>query len=216
MADRGGIVYTALWENDSVLTHLHVKENMDLSELARNLFAKIDCGYDHRKSFSPYQGHTFHYIVEDEVCFLAATVDGFPLRIVFAYLDRAKEEFFNKYAGTSKWKQYKLFLAEEMEFYSNNPDADKIRNLQNKVDDVTSVMRENIEVVLERGDRLEDLEAKSAQLQDNALIFHKSAKKLKCKLCKQNARMTIICIIVAIVVIGVIAGIIALAVVLSS
>jgi Regulated-SNARE-like domain len=87
---------------------------MDLSELARSLFGKIDCGYDHRKSFSSYQGHTFHYIVEDEVCFLAATVEGFPLRIVFAYLDRAKEEFFNKYAGTSKWKQYKMFLSEEM------------------------------------------------------------------------------------------------------
>jgi Synaptobrevin len=77
-------------------------------------------------------------------------------------------------------------------------------------------MRENIEVVLERGDRLEDLEAKSAQLQDNALIFHKSAKKLKCKLCKQNARMTIICVIVAIVAIGVIAGIIALVVALTT
>ena len=41
---------------------------------------------------------------------------------------------------------------------STNPEADKLRGLKKKVSDVTDIMKGNIEKVMDRGERLEELE----------------------------------------------------------
>ena len=39
-----------------------LKEGDNVANLAQALVDKIDCGLDHRKAFSPYQGYVFQYI----------------------------------------------------------------------------------------------------------------------------------------------------------
>uniref|UniRef100_A0A8C7M6A5 Vesicle associated membrane protein 4 n=1 Tax=Oncorhynchus kisutch TaxID=8019 RepID=A0A8C7M6A5_ONCKI len=56
--------------------------------------------------------------------------------------------------------------------------SDKIRQVQSQVDEVIDVMQENISKVIDRGERLEDLQDKSESLSDNASAFSTRAKQL--------------------------------------
>ena len=64
------------------------------------------------------------------------------------------------------------------QFY-NGPTADTFAEVNNKLDDVKNVMVQNIEMVLERGEKLELLVDKTEQLQQQAFKFEKSSKQLK-------------------------------------
>uniref|UniRef100_A0A3P8UVW5 Vesicle-associated membrane protein 4 n=1 Tax=Cynoglossus semilaevis TaxID=244447 RepID=A0A3P8UVW5_CYNSE len=55
---------------------------------------------------------------------------------------------------------------------------DKIKQVQSQVDEVIDVMQENISKVIERGERLDDLQDKSESLSDNASAFSSRAKQL--------------------------------------
>lgn len=208
---KNGLVYAALWERGKILMQYMVEENDTLSQIARSLFERIDLSYDHRKSFAAHQGYTFQYIVEDEHSFLCAAVDGFPQRICFAFLDRFKTEFFDKYLGSSHISSsFRDWTKNEIQVFNSNPDADKLRGLKNQVGEVTDTMKNNMQRVLERGDRLEDLDGRALALNDTALHFHDETKRLKCELCKNNAKLVIIISIVSVVLVGVLILVIAL------
>jgi vesicle-associated membrane protein 7 len=63
--------------------------------------------------------------------------------------------------------------------YFNGPNGDQLAQVTNKLDDVKNVMVQNIEMVLERGEKLELLVDKTDQLQTQAFQFHKSSKQLR-------------------------------------
>uniref|UniRef100_A0A3P8UVV6 Vesicle-associated membrane protein 4 n=1 Tax=Cynoglossus semilaevis TaxID=244447 RepID=A0A3P8UVV6_CYNSE len=74
---------------------------------------------------------------------------------------------------------------EEEDFFLRGPTGprfgaqnDKIKQVQSQVDEVIDVMQENISKVIERGERLDDLQDKSESLSDNASAFSSRAKQL--------------------------------------
>ena len=70
-------------------------------------------------------------------------------------------------------------MQEKMEYFSSNPNADAINRVRGGIADVKNVMIENIEKVLERGERFELLVDKTSQLGQEAFIFKKEARRLK-------------------------------------
>ena len=87
---------------------------------------------------------------------------------------------------------------------SSAPPPDKVSQVQRQVDDVKSVMQENVEVMLANIDKAEVLENKAAQLSAQAKTFHKTARDTKRTMCRQNAKMNLligcICLIVILVI----------------
>ncbi|XP_051930247.1 vesicle-associated membrane protein 4 isoform X3 [Hippocampus zosterae] len=76
---------------------------------------------------------------------------------------------------------------------------DKLKHVQSQVDEVIDVMQENISKVIERGERLDDLQDKSESLSDNASAFSSRAKQLHRRMMWRNMKMKMI---IALVVIG--------------
>ncbi|XP_067126502.1 vesicle-associated membrane protein 4-like [Centruroides vittatus] len=78
-----------------------------------------------------------------------------------------------------------------------------IRRVQFQVDEVSSIMQENIGRIVDRGEKLEDLEDKSDLLSSNADYFRNSARRMQRKMWWQNMKLKIIIglIIVAILLI---------------
>ncbi|XP_061635075.1 vesicle-associated membrane protein 4 isoform X4 [Phyllopteryx taeniolatus] len=72
-------------------------------------------------------------------------------------------------------------------------------NVQSQVDEVIDVMQENISKVIERGERLDDLQDKSESLSDNASAFSSRAKHLHRRMLWRNMKMKMI---IALVVVG--------------
>jgi hypothetical protein len=56
------------------------------------------------------------------------------------------------------------------------------------VDNLKSIMAHNIEMILERGERVDKLERDATRLQDMAAVFKKNTKKVKRQMLWQNAK----------------------------
>ncbi|XP_046876881.1 vesicle-associated membrane protein 2 [Hypomesus transpacificus] len=81
----------------------------------------------------------------------------------------------------------------------------RLQQTQAQVDEVVDIMRVNVDKVLERDQKLSELDDRADALQAGASQFETSAAKLKNKYWWKNAKMMIImgviCVIVLIVVI---------------
>ncbi|XP_065067569.1 vesicle-associated membrane protein 4-like [Rhopilema esculentum] len=69
---------------------------------------------------------------------------------------------------------------------------DKLKTVKNEIKSTMSIMKNNISKVIDRGDRLEDLEAKSESFEMNAFNFKSGSTKLRQKLWWQNCKLKII------------------------
>ena len=110
---------------------------------------------------------------------------SFKRRVPFAFLDDGKNRFFATYGDKGQAaiafaynEDFGRTIQKQLEFY-NGPQADQFATVHKKLDDVKNVMVQNIEMVLERGEKLELLVDKSEQLQLDSFRFQKSSKKLR-------------------------------------
>nr|KAG5692675.1 hypothetical protein BaRGS_028475 [Batillaria attramentaria] len=69
---------------------------------------------------------------------------------------------------------------------------DSVSRLQSQVDEVKDVMTQNIEKVMERGDRLDDLMDKTEELEASAANFQRTSRKIRKRYWWKNKKMTLI------------------------
>jgi vesicle-associated membrane protein 7 len=75
--------------------------------------------------------------------------------------------------------------------------SDAIRNVQREMDDVREVMSENIERVLERGDRIDLLVDKTDRLGGSARDFRVRSRGLRRRMWWKNVKlMVLLCVVV--------------------
>ncbi|CAG5135659.1 unnamed protein product [Candidula unifasciata] len=80
----------------------------------------------------------------------------------------------------------------------------KMTQLKGQVDDVVDIMKSNVNKVIERGDRLEDLQDKSESLSSNSDMFRTRSKSLHKAMWWKNCRMKLILALVLAVIIAII------------
>ena len=68
----------------------------------------------------------------------------------------------------------------------------KISDTKQQVDTVIEIMRDNVDKVIQRDEKLTDLETRSEELQHGALRFDKISTKLKHKMWCKNMKFIII------------------------
>ncbi|XP_013420361.1 vesicle-associated membrane protein 4 [Lingula anatina] len=101
---------------------------------------------------------------------------------------------------------------EQEDFFLKGPNArpgrllkdEKVQRVQEQVDDVVGVMKSNIGKVLDRGERLEDLQDKSDHLNSNSRLFQARARDVRSAMWWQNCKMKIIVMIVILIIFAVI------------
>jgi len=82
----------------------------------------------------------------------------------------------------------------------------KVAELQEKVDDISVVMNENIKTALTNSDKIDDLEEKSESIKESSELFQKKAVQIKRALCCKNFKMQLICFVIILIILGVIAA----------
>merc|ERR1719414_762959 len=96
---------------------------------------------------------------------------------------------------------FSLVMANEMNRF-NNPD--KITVLKKDLETVRVQMNENIEVVMQRGEKLDLLIEKTETLSNNSSTFRRNATTLQRKIWWKNMKLTIGCVIGVIILIYII------------
>ncbi|XP_055621503.1 synaptobrevin isoform X2 [Toxorhynchites rutilus septentrionalis] len=82
---------------------------------------------------------------------------------------------------------------------SNNAGSNRLKQTQAQVDEVVGIMRVNVEKVLERDQKLSELDSRADALQHGASQFEQQAGKLKRKQWWANMKMMIIMGIIGVV-----------------
>ncbi|XP_030380152.1 vesicle-associated membrane protein 2 isoform X1 [Scaptodrosophila lebanonensis] len=82
----------------------------------------------------------------------------------------------------------------------------RLQQTQAQVDEVVDIMRTNVEKVLERDQKLSELDDRADALQQGASQFEQQAGKLKRKFWLQNLKMMIIMGVIGLVIVGIIAN----------
>ncbi len=80
-------------------------------------------------------------------------------------------------------------------------EQNKLNDVKTKVDEITSVMQENIQFALKNTDKISDIEQKSELLQTSSISFKNSAVKIKRHMkCRYWKHILISAIVIMIIV----------------
>jgi vesicle-associated membrane protein 7 len=203
--DNMPIIYALVARGTCVLAE-YTGTNGNFTTVTRRILEKIP-PQDAKMSYV-YDRHIFHYIVDDGITYLCMADEEFGRRIPFAFLEDIKNRFRATYGDRGRTAiaygmntDFSRVLQNQMDYYSNNPGADKINRVRGEIDEVKSVMVHNIEKVLERGERIELLVDKTENLNQSAFKFKKSSTQLKRAMWWKNVKIMIILILVILAIV---------------
>ncbi|KAG7028772.1 putative vesicle-associated membrane protein, partial [Cucurbita argyrosperma subsp. argyrosperma] len=124
-------------------------------------------------------GHTFNYLVENGFTYCVVAIEAAGRQIPIAFLERVKEDFNKRYGGGKA----STAAAKKIS---------KLAKVKAQVSEVKGVMMENIEKVLDRGEKIELLVDKTENLRSQAQDFRTQGTKMKRKMWYQNMKMKLI------------------------
>nr|GMD67319.1 vesicle-associated membrane protein 714 [Ipomoea batatas] len=163
--------------------------------VARRILEKLPGEAESRLCFSQDR-YIFHILRSDGLTFLCMANDTFGRRIPFSYLEDVQMRFMKNYGRIASHApayamndEFSRVLHQQMEFFSRNPSADTLNHVRGEVGEIRTIMVDNIEKILERGDRIELLVDKTATMQDNSFHFRKQSKRLRRALWMKNAKL---------------------------
>ncbi|XP_042045469.1 vesicle-associated membrane protein 721-like, partial [Salvia splendens] len=156
--------------------------------------------------------HTFNYLVHDGFTYCVVAEESAGRQLPMAFLERIKDDFVAKYGGGKAAtapanglnKEFGPKLKEQMLYCSEHPEEiSKFAKVKAQVSEVKGVMMENIEKVLDRGEKIELLVDKTENLHHQAQDFRTTGTQIRRKMWLQNMKIKLIvlAIIVALILI---------------
>lgn len=178
------IVYALVSRQKTVLAEYTATAG-NFPTVTRMLLAKIPVN-DGKMTYV-YDDYVFHYVVESGICYLCMSDEKNKHRGPYALLTDVKNEFLARYGLEGALKaiafsfneEFSEVLKERMKFYNEGGEIDNIDSLKNQIDEVKDGMIQNIETVLERGEKIELLVDKTDRLNQQAFRFESSSRNLR-------------------------------------
>ena len=187
------IVYALVAREKNVLAEFTMSSG-NFPTVTRVLLSKI-LPHDSKMSYV-YDKHVFHYVVSSGITYMCMSEQSCRRRVAFAFLEDIKRRFTSAYGASARGAQAFTLNAEfgpvlqrQMRFYSSDPSSDDLSRVRNQLDDVKNVMVENVEKVLERGEKIELLVDKTDRLTQQAFKFENTSKQLRNALFWRKVKM---------------------------
>ncbi|ORC83414.1 vesicle-associated membrane protein (VAMP) [Trypanosoma theileri] len=155
-----------------------------------------------------YESHVYHFLVENEIVYCCISGSDYKSRTVFGFLMQIRDSFKSQFAGSANryprssditpavCSKFCTTLATSTRTFNENPQADKIGKINDQIDNTKQIMLENLDRLIDRGERIENLCDKTEQLRDEAQFFHSSARELKRKMLIRNIKLAIAILLV--------------------
>ncbi|KAH7145801.1 putative snare protein [Dactylonectria estremocensis] len=126
--------------------------------------------------------NTFHaYGRTEGICGIIISDHEYPALVAHQLLSKVVDEFIIKHPRSS-WASGEPHLpfpelTEYLAKYQDPQQADSILKIQKELDETKIVLHKTIESVLQRGEKIDDLVAKSDGLSNQSKMFYQQAKK---------------------------------------
>ncbi|XP_018336651.1 synaptobrevin homolog YKT6 [Agrilus planipennis] len=122
------------------------------------------------------------YVRADKLAGVVISDHEYPQRVAHTLITKVLDEFTQKIPSSSwpnlteqnvSFPQLNTYLAK----YQNPAEADAMTKIHQDLDETKIILHNTIEAVLERGEKLDDLVAKSEGLSIQSKAFYKTARK---------------------------------------
>ncbi|KAK1387600.1 vesicle-associated membrane protein 724 [Heracleum sosnowskyi] len=145
--------------------------------------------------------HTFNFLVEDGYAYCVVAKDTVGKQISIAFLERVAADFKKRYGGgkagtavaKSLNKEFGPLMKQHMQYIIDHADEiDKLIKVKAQVSEVKSIMLENIDKTIERGENLTILNDKAETLRDSAQEFKTRGTQIRRKMWYQNMKIKLV------------------------
>ncbi len=204
------MIYALVARQDHVLaeyTNSGLRGNF--STVTRYLLKKIPT-QDSKLSYV-YDKYVFHYVVSDSLTYLVMTDGEFSRQTAFKFLAEVQRRFVSTYGDRGKTAiafafnaDFQRVLQSQMDQFNAMRDDSRLQRVEHEVTQVREVMIENIDKVLERGERIELLVDRTDQLDQHAFKFKKQSTQLRRAMWWQNTKLMVLIGLAVIVLIYII------------
>ncbi|CAA0817491.1 vesicle-associated membrane protein 724 [Striga hermonthica] len=145
--------------------------------------------------------HIFNFLVEDGYAYCVVAKESVGKQISIALLERIKADFKKRYGGgkadtavaKSLNKEFGPLMKEHMQYIIDHADEIvKLLKVKAQVSEVKSIMLENIDKTIERGENLTVLNDKAEDLRYSAQEFKKKGTEIRRKMWYQNMKVKLV------------------------
>ncbi|XVE63678.1 hypothetical protein DITRI_Ditri07aG0038800 [Diplodiscus trichospermus] len=191
-----GIIYGMVAREQVVLAEFSATQT-NASTVARQILDKMKEAKNDSNSLFSHDSYIFHVKRTDGLTVLSMADDATGRRIPFAFLEDIHQKFVKTYgraihsaSAYAMNDEFSRILSQQMADFSNNQNAEKLNRLKVEMSQVKGVMIDNIEKVLERGDRLALLVEKTRAMQGDTLGFKRQARRYKSVMWWRDCKFT--------------------------
>lgn len=168
--------------------------------------------YDTRVSYQ-YEAFVLHFLVENEVVYSCESAAVYENRIVYGFLTEVRDAFKTRYAGSpdryprpgditvANCSSFAPALGTLRKRFNEDPHENKIDKIKDELNSTKQVMLENLDSIIDRGDRIDRLCDRTELLRDEAQGFQSNAHGLKRALIAHNLKI-IAALLVVLVIVG--------------
>ncbi|KDP43378.1 hypothetical protein JCGZ_26478 [Jatropha curcas] len=208
-----GLIYSFVAKGTVVLAE-HTPYSGNFSTIAVQCLQKLPSNSS--KYTYSCDGYTFNFLIDGGFVFLVVADEATGRSVPFVFLERVKDDFKQRYGASIKNEAHPLVdedddddlfedrfsvaynldrefgprLKEHMQYCMNHPEEiSKLSKLKAQITEVKGIMMDNIEKVLDRGERIELLVDKTENLQFQADSFQRQGRQLRRKMWLQNLQM---------------------------
>ncbi|KAE9602155.1 hypothetical protein Lal_00050250 [Lupinus albus] len=145
--------------------------------------------------------HTFNFIVEDGYAYCVVAKESVSKQISIAFLERVKADFKKRYGGgkadtaaaKSLNKEFGPVMKEHMKYIIDHAEEiEKLIKVKAQVSEVKSLMLENIDKTIDRGENLTILADKTETLHSEAQEFRRKGTQIRRKMWYQNMKIKLV------------------------
>lgn len=189
----------ALVARGAIVLAEHATTKGNFTTVARRILEKLPssgAGPVNQKMSYVYDRHLFHYQLDGDLVFLCMAEEEFGRTVPFAFLEDIKNRFRATYGNRASAappmgmnEDFSRVLKNQMDYFSNSRNVDKLSQVKGQIDEVKTVMVQNIENVLKRGERIELLVDRTENLESHALNFRQKAVTLKRAMWWKNVKL---------------------------
>ncbi|RHY36671.1 hypothetical protein DYB25_001353 [Aphanomyces astaci] len=187
-----------------VASYAHTKKDKEDSPKYVDMLSKVLRAPTWKQQVTPNSRHTldcdpnkFHFTMDnDEMVYCAITAADYPIRLAFKLITAVQEEVSGKHgAKLAQAKENGLDCGKSLgviaTMYDDRTKVDKVSEVMAQVDAVKSTMQDNIQVVLSNTEKMELVEQKSNDLNEQAKVFRNAGKSLARTMWWKNVKMMI-------------------------
>ncbi|WVO16261.1 hypothetical protein L204_103936 [Cryptococcus depauperatus] len=143
-----------------------------------------------------WQDRLIHYVSSNGVIYLVMADDTVGRRMPFAFLADLERRFTSLYdndeitaAVSHSLEEFEPELSKLMHQFTTSPPADPLRQAQSDLNNVKDIMVQNIDSILQRGERLDLLVDKTDTLAGQAYAFRRGARAVRRQQWWKNIRI---------------------------